>query len=120
MRMKVQDYSSTTSTAIIYDCFNVELKYECDDDVVSLSSDINMYVYSTITGAAEIVAANFAQTISPCAMIYKAEIYQDLVTGTTALNQPSTSSTASWIDVSSSRPTALNFITGFSAGALTI
>ena len=118
--MKVQDYSSTTSTAIIYDYFNVELKYECDDDVVSLTSDINLYVYSTITSAVEIVAANLAQTISPCATLYKAEIYQDLVTGATALNQPSTSSTASWIDVSSSRPAALNFITGFSAGALTI
>jgi hypothetical protein len=59
---------------LIYDYFNVELKYECDDDVVSLTSDINMYVYSTITGASEIVSANFAQTISPCAMLYKAEI----------------------------------------------
>jgi hypothetical protein len=86
---------------LIYDYFNVELKYECDDDVVSLTSDINMYVYSTITGAYENVSANFEQTISPCAMIYKAEIYKDLVTGTTALNQLSTSSTASWTDVSS-------------------
>ncbi len=99
--MKVQDYSSTTSTALIYDYFNVELKYECDDDIVSLTSDISLYVYSTIDGTARTVAANFAQTISPCAMLYKAEIYQDFISGTTALNQPSISSTASWTDVSS-------------------
>jgi len=99
--MKVQDRSSTTSTALIYDYFNVELKYECDDDVVSLTSDINMYVYSTITRASETVAANFEQTKSSCEMLYKAEIYNDLVTGTTALNQLSTSSTSSWTDVSS-------------------
>ena len=84
--MKVQDYSSNTSTALIYDYFNVELKYECDDDVVSLTSDVSMYVYSTIDGTAKTVAANFEQTISPCEMLYKAEIYKDLVTGTTALN----------------------------------
>lgn len=58
--MKVQDYYSTTTTAIVYDAFNIEIKYECDDDIVTLTSDISMYVYSTITAASETIAANFA------------------------------------------------------------
>jgi len=57
--MKVQDYYSTTSSAIVYDSFSITIKYECDDDVITLSSDKSMYVYSTITGSAETVAANF-------------------------------------------------------------
>ena len=120
LRMKVQDYYSTTSTAIVYDSYSIEIKYECDDDVVTLSSDKSMYVYSTSTGAAETIAANFSQSVGTCAMIYKAEVLDITLTGSTALNQPSTSMTNSWIDITSSGSGDLAWRTGFSAGALTI
>lgn len=42
MRMVVQDVYSGTSTATIYDYFDITIKYECDDDVVSLTSDIGI------------------------------------------------------------------------------
>ena len=86
MRMKVQDYYSTTATATVYDNFNIEIKYECDDDVVTLTSDISMYVYSTLTGASETINANFAQSVATCAMIYKAEVLDTTLTGSTGLN----------------------------------
>jgi hypothetical protein len=51
LRMVVQDGRSTTSTAIIYDYFDIEIKYECDDDVViripTEPADITMFVYET-------------------------------------------------------------------------
>jgi len=55
---------------------------------VSLTSDIALEVYSTDPGTAtKIVAANFAQTVSTCAMIYKCEVYDGTITGgLTALN----------------------------------
>jgi hypothetical protein len=118
--MKVQDYYSTTSTAIVYDSYSITIKYECDDDVVMLSSDKSMYVYSTITGAAETIAANFVQSIATCAIIYKAEVQDLTLTGSTALNQPSTTMTNSWTDITSSGTGDLAWRTGFSAGALTI
>jgi len=111
--MKVQDYYSTTSTAIVYDSYSIEIKYECDDDVVTLSSNISMYVYSTITGSAETIAANFAQSVGTCAMIYKAEVLDTTLTGSTALNQLSTSTTNSWIDITSSGTGDLAWRTGF-------
>jgi hypothetical protein len=86
--MVVQDAYSLTSTAIIYDYFDITIKYQCDDDVVSLTSDIGLQVYSTNPGTAtKVVAANFAQTIATCAMIYKCEVYDGTITGgMTALN----------------------------------
>ena len=50
--MKVQDYYSTTSAAVIYDPFSITIKYECDDDIVTLTSDITMFVFSTNPGTA--------------------------------------------------------------------
>jgi hypothetical protein len=120
LRMKVQDYYSTTSSAIVYDNFSIEIKYECDDDVVTLTSDISMYVYSTITAASETIAANFAQSVATCAMIYKAEVLDTTLTGSTGLNQLSLSTTNSWTDITSSGTGDLAWRTAFSAGALTI
>jgi hypothetical protein len=120
--MVVQDGRSTTSTATIYDYFDITIKYECDDDVVSLTSDIGLVVYSTSSGAAQDVNANFAQTISGCAMIYKCEVYDGTITGgLTALNQISTATTSSWIDVPTGGGTGnLAWATAFVAGKLTI
>ena len=118
--MKVQDYYSTTATAIVYDTYSITIKYECDDDVVTLTSDKTMYVYSTITGAAETITANFAQSIATCEMIYKAEVSNLTLTGSTALNQPSTAMTNSWTDITTAGTGDLAWRTGFSAGALTI
>lgn len=118
--MKVQDYYSTTSSATVYDSFSIEIKYECGDDVVSLSPDISMYVYSTITADSETIAANFAQSVATCAMLYKAEVLDTTLTGSTGLNQLSLSTTNSWTDITSSGTGDLAWRTGFSAGALTI
>jgi len=120
--MVVQDGRSTTSTATIYDYFDITIKYECDDDVVSLTSDIGLVVYSTSSGAAQDVNANFAQTISGCAMIYKCEVYDGTITGgVTALNQISTATTSSWIEVPTGGGTGdLAWATAFNAGTLTV
>jgi hypothetical protein len=53
-------------------------------------------------------------------MIYKAEVLDLTLTGSTALNQPSTTMTNSWTDITSSGTGDLAWRTGFSAGALTI
>ena len=39
LRTKVQDYFTTNAQSIIYDYCNVQIKYECDDDVVTLKED---------------------------------------------------------------------------------
>lgn len=105
LRMKVQDGYSTTATATVYDYFNVEIKYQCDDDVITLSSDITMYVYSTSSGVASTINANFAQTISGCAINYKAEVYDGPV-GSSGFSSITTSTTSSWLDITSAAPNA--------------
>jgi len=118
--MKVQDYYSTTSTAIVYDNYSITIKYECDDDVVTLTADERMYVYSTRNGVAETISAKFAQSIATCEMIYKAEVLDLTLTGSTALNQPSIDMTNSWTDITLAGTGDLAWRTGFNAGALTI
>lgn len=120
LRKKVQDTRSTSATALVTDEFSIEIKYECDDDVVSLTSDITMFVYSTFPNTAQTIAANYAQTIAGCLILFKAEVYDGLVTGLTGLNQISTSTTSSWIDITSSGTGDLAWRNNFNAGALTI
>jgi len=60
MRMVVQDTRSTSAAALVYDEFSVTIKYACDDDVVTLTSDKSMVVYSTSSGASMTINANFA------------------------------------------------------------
>lgn len=74
LRMKVEDYYSKKDSATVFDYFNVQIKFECDDDVVTLLSDITMFVYSSTSAAPDTIDANFEQSISGCEMIYKAEV----------------------------------------------
>jgi len=107
--MKVQDYYSTSSSASAFDYFNVLIKYECDDDIVTLTSDIGMFVYSTVSGTPSTIPANFAQTITGgagCEMIIKAEAYS--------------STTLIWTDITTSGPGEFSWRTGFAAGAITV
>jgi hypothetical protein len=60
MRMVVQDGYSLTPTATIYDNFEITIKYQCDDDIVTLTSDITMFVFSTNPGTADTVPFNYA------------------------------------------------------------
>lgn len=53
-------------------------------------------------------------------MIYKAEVLDTTLTGSTGLNQLSLTTSNSWIDITSSGTGDLAWRTGFNAGALTI
>lgn len=121
LRMRVQDYYSTSSSAVIFDNFSVTIKFECDDDFVTLSSDITMFVYSTNPGTPQNVNANWQQAISNCQMLFKAEVYDGFLTGVSGLNQISTATTSSWIEIAPSGGTgSLAWVTGFNEGTLTI
>jgi hypothetical protein len=118
--MKVQDGYSTTATATVFDYFNVKIKYECDDDILSLSSDITMFVYSTSSGVADSIAANFAQTIVGCLIDFKAEVYDGPV-GSSGFSSITLATTSSWLDITNAAPNAdLAWRQSFTAGTLTI
>jgi hypothetical protein len=43
--MKVSDPNSSTTTATIYDYWDLTIRYECDDDVLTLGTEKKLYVY---------------------------------------------------------------------------
>jgi hypothetical protein len=78
LRMKFEDTNSLSSQSTAYDEFELEIRYECDDDVVAYlsgKSDIAMYVYSTSNEGAKTFDANYGPTIASCPMLYKFEAY---------------------------------------------
>mgnify|MGYP003342345527 CR=1 FL=1 len=63
--------------------------FRSDDVVVNVAgqpADITMFVYSTTSGAASTVPANWKVNIPTCEMIYKAEVYDGFLTGVSGLN----------------------------------
>ena len=51
MRQSVTDENSNEDSNQLYDYFEVTLKYQCDDDVLSLTHDIGFLEYQIGTGA---------------------------------------------------------------------
>ena len=102
--MKVENVYS--SQGPVYDYFNVQIIYECIDDVVTLGPAVGMYVYSTLSLAPTIYAANFAQSIAMCQMTYKIEAFSP--------------STLIWNDITAAGAGEFNWRTGFAAGELTV
>ena len=76
MRQTVADDNSDEDEWKIYDYFEVTLKYECDDDVLSLSSDIGYQEYQIDSGSVNF-PANVAQTISGCQIDELHEVWDD-------------------------------------------
>ena len=88
MRHSVEDQNSNTDSKIIYDYFDVTLKYQCDDDILSLTgpTDIAMREYQLGSGSVN-YAANVAQTISGCLIEETHEIYDDNLQSWVAMTQ---------------------------------
>ena len=78
MRQTVADPNSNEEEWKIYDYFDVELKYECDDDVLSLTgpTDISTQEYQIGSGLQN-YAANIAQTVTGCLIVEDHEIWDE-------------------------------------------
>ena len=78
LRLFVTDPDSHTTNNIIYDEFDVTLKYECDDDILTLGSptDYNLREYQLDSGS-HTITENVDQTIVGCTILSTAEVFDD-------------------------------------------
>ena len=81
MRQTAEDQNSDEEDAKIYDYFEVTLKYECDDDILSLSgptaqNDYGFQEYQIGTGSVNF-PANIQQSISGCQIEEVHEIWDE-------------------------------------------
>jgi hypothetical protein len=63
----------------VVDDWDIEIKYECDDDVLNLTSDITMQEYQIGLGATVTYPANIAQSsgVAGCLIEETHEIWDD-------------------------------------------
>jgi hypothetical protein len=109
LRMVVQDHYSKTASAIIYDYFNVQIRYECDTDSVTLSQDMTRFIYLTGSGPSEFDANNWNQQVTGCAMEFVFDVWN--------------TDSLSWVDLSSVSSTAnadYPWATAFALGKITV
>lgn len=96
MRQKVADMFSNEDEWFVVDDWDIEIKYECDDDVLNLTgpSDIGLREYQIGTGAVTF-AANIAQTsgVAGCEIIETHEIWDDNLMSW----QPMTDTSYTWL-----------------------
>jgi hypothetical protein len=58
LRMKYQDQDSLTTSGTVYYNFDLTIRYECNDDVVTVIDDQTLFSYSTLTNSPETFSAN--------------------------------------------------------------
>ena len=95
MRQTVEDPNSNESESKIFDNFDVTLKYECDDDVLTLTGpgDIPTQEYQLDSGV-QTYAANIAQSVAGCLIVEDHEIWDEQLQSWVAM----TTTDFTWLD----------------------